>query len=137
LQRPPQAAQQGAKRTQSGGKRLTLGKLKSTPRAALTVFFAFNHTRITGQVPVGAEAGVIRLIDLTQCAGKPMPACARLSVDTAPVHIDENVKFVLVGGCHKGLTHHYRVFSLLKILDKLFAVYRDSTVAVFYVDTRN
>jgi hypothetical protein len=116
---------------------LALGKLKSTPGAALTVFFAFNHTGIAGQVPVGAETGVIRLIDLTQCAGKPMPTGARLSMSAAPIYIDEDVKFVLAGGYHKGLAHHYGMFPLWKILDKRFAVYRDFTGAIFYVDSRN
>jgi hypothetical protein len=122
---------------QAHDKGLTLRKLESAPRTALTVFFAFNHTRIAGQVPIGAEAGAISRLDLAKRTGKPVPTGASLTMCAAAVHIDKDIKLVFTVGYHKWLTHHYSMVPLLKILGKLFAIYRDFTTAVFYVDTRN
>jgi hypothetical protein len=70
------------------------------------------------------------MINLTEGSGKTVAAGAGLTVNPAAKDVDQDIKFILVGGYHKGLTHHKDMFTLGKIDGQFLAVDYYFTVSV-------
>lgn len=104
---------------------LALGELEASASAALTIFLAFNHARIAGEIPVGAKRSIVGLIDLAKRAGDTVAASAGLTIGATALNVDQNVELVLAGSHHEGLTNHHRMFALNEILGKVFSVNND------------
>jgi hypothetical protein len=85
--------------------------LETPPRTGLTVLLALHHAGIAGKVAAIAKAHVVALVNLTEGAGKSMPACTGLTVRTAAVHVDKHIKLILTGYDHEGLPNHYGMFT--------------------------
>jgi hypothetical protein len=101
---------------------LAFGELETLSGAGLSVFLAFHHTGVPGKVSVTPQARIVTLINLAKRSGKPMTTRSGLAIGTTPIHIDQNVKFILIGSNHKGLAYQQDMFPHGKIPVQFFAI---------------
>jgi hypothetical protein len=116
---------------------LTLGELETPSGTGLTIFLAFHHTGIPGKVSITPQTRIVALIDLAKRPGKSMTAGTGLAVNTAAIHIDQNVEFILTGSNHEGLPYHEGMFPQGKIPVQLFAIDQDVTTPLSDIYPRN
>lgn len=76
-------------------------------------------------------------INLKQRAGKSMQTCVSLSVKTSAIHIDKNVKFILITCNEKRLMHSTHLLLGIKILRDILSVYNNFAAALTEKHTCN
>jgi hypothetical protein len=119
-----------------GQYRLTLAELEAPARAPLAVLFPFHHPGITGKKAVAPQGKGVPLVHLAKRPGQTMTAGSGLAVTTPAVYIDKHVKLVFIISYDQRLANHHYMFTLGKVLGKLFAVYRNFSRSVPNINPR-